>query len=129
MIRNSDQEKSLWLDLAELFFLDTETRPQDFNRVAARVKHIGWDREKTRQALIEQIAPVAGANLGYPIFPSIGSRWEGFNKEMLCAKVEKWQIARATRPKVWLFLLDWHNMRMMRNLGMDQLLEAIDVVG
>jgi hypothetical protein len=78
-----ESEQRIWQALAELFFLDNEPQEIDFDNAAGLLKDAGWDRNKTRKMLIEFIAPVAGDNLAYLLWPVIGE-WRGFDNSDLC---------------------------------------------
>src|SRR5262249_38906123 len=86
-------EEALWLLLAELFFLDTEPADGDFRRAADALKGAGWTRERAHTTLVELIAPIAGANLGYLLWPVIGE-WVGFDRAHLSAKIRRSQALR-----------------------------------
>jgi hypothetical protein len=117
-------EEALWLLLAELFFLDTEPEDGDFRDAAAALKGAGWTRERARSALVELVAPVAGANLGYLIWPVIGE-WAGFDRVFLAARIRRSQALRQRRPRWWFWLSDWYCSRMLRALGVERLLARL----
>jgi hypothetical protein len=120
---NARNEK-VCLELANLFFLDTETDEKDFARVADLLKQTGWSRSQTEDVLIRLIAPNAGINLGYLLWPSIGE-WAGFDESWLCDKVRHSIALRAQRPQ-WHFLIsDWWCKRMLHQLGIDRLLNRL----
>lgn len=116
-----EQTMTLWVALAELFFLDTEPQDNDFNRCAEMLKKAGWGSDKTRETLIKLVAPTGGSNLGFLIWPVIGA-WSGFDKKTLCEKIQSTAMRRAKRPD-WHFLVsDWYCERMLKALGMERLL-------
>ncbi len=43
--------------------------------------------------LIELVAPIAGANVGYLVYPVIGE-WVAFDETWLVTKVRRWQALR-----------------------------------
>jgi hypothetical protein len=114
-------ESTLCLALAELFFLDNEPSEMDFNRVTNLLNENHWTREQTRDVLVQLIAPNAGANLGFLIYPTVGE-WAGFNQNSLYEKIQRSKKIRSNRPKWYFFLSDWWCGRMLRKLGMDRLL-------
>jgi len=118
------QERELWGALAELFFLDTEPEDHDFERVLRLLTEANWRPERTRAALIELIAPIAGHNLGFLIYPVIGE-WSGFDKADLCEKIQYLSERRARHPRWFFWLSDWYCARMLRKLGMDRLLRGL----
>lgn len=114
-------EEGAWLLLAELFFLDTEPGESDFRLAASALKGAGWSRERVRATLIELIAPYAGANLGYLLYPVIGE-WAGFDGAFLAARIRRRQSLRQRYPRWWFGLSDWYCARMLRALGLERLL-------
>jgi hypothetical protein len=119
-----EQEQRLWVALAELFFLDTEPQDHDFDRVARLLEEANWTPDHTRKTLIELIAPVAGHNLGFLIYPVIGE-WAGFDEAKLCKQIQRISDSRSRRP-AWCFLLsDWYCEWMLRKLDMDRLLALL----
>ena len=115
-----EQEETLWVTLAELFFLDTETDPMGITNARRLLEVAGWDEAQTRRVLVQLIAPVAGANLGYLIWPVIGA-WAGFDRASLCAKIRRRAALRALYPE-WAFAAqDWYSLRMLRALGAERL--------
>jgi hypothetical protein len=118
----SDQE--VWLCLAELFFLDTEPDQSDFDHAAELVRTKGWTREYTEQLLVQNIAPCAGGNLGYLIYPVIGA-WAGFDEKHMTEKISRHIDWRSTKPR-WMFLFsDWWCRRILLHLGMNRLLDKL----
>lgn len=118
-----EQEK-IWKTLAELFFLDNEPQESDFDYAAGLLKEAEWDRHKTRTTLVELIAPVAGDNLAYLLWPVIGI-WSGFDSADLSQKIQKRIASRKMRPD-WRYLFsDWYCERMLKKLGMDRLLNRL----
>lgn len=113
-------EEQIWLELAELFFLDTEPSEDDFIRVSVLLREHGWSREKTLEVLITRIAPVAGVNLGYLIYPVIGE-WATFEGSKLP------ELLRAHRRKNTFFtrLLERWYRRMIDQLGGERLLSKL----
>jgi hypothetical protein len=112
------------MSLAELFFLDNQSSEADLERAAALVKEQGWSPEETEKALVEVIAPVAGSNLGYLIYPVIGE-WDRFEESSLIEKLERRRQAREQKAKWRFFLSDWWSRRMMRSLSMEALLKRL----
>jgi hypothetical protein len=117
-------ERKVWMSLAELFFLDNQSSEADLERAAALVKEQGWSPEETEKALVEVIAPVAGSNLGYLIYPVIGE-WDRFEESSLIEKLERRRQAREQKAKWRFFLSDWWSRRMMRSLSMEALLKRL----
>jgi hypothetical protein len=118
-------DPEIWLALAELFFLDTEHTDTDHARVAALLRSKGWSREETKETLIGLIAPYAGANLGYGIYP-VNGLWSGFDKEKLIPAARASLALRMQSPP-WMFLVsDWWMTRLLTTLGMDAFLARLD---
>lgn len=114
----------IWQALAELFFLDTEKDSQDFKYVAKMLKDASWSREETLRTLVELIAPVAGSNLGYLIYPMIGE-WAGFDKRQLCQEINK-RLARRKKYPQWCFYLqDKYCAWMLKELHVSRLLKQL----
>ena len=118
------QERELWVALAELFFLDTEPQDDDFDRVLRLLLAAKWTPGRTRATLVQLIAPVAGHNLGFLIYPVIGA-WSGFDKIDLCRRIEGLAEKRAKRPRWYFWLSDWYCERMLRKLGIERLLKEL----
>ncbi len=117
-------EEQIWVALAELFFLDTETDENEFQRVAKLLKASHWDRTRTEQTLIKFIAPHAGANLGFLIYPVIGE-WAGFDEERLCEKIRR-SISLRENKRAWYFLVsDWWCKKMLNRLEIEKLLQRL----
>jgi hypothetical protein len=113
--------RALWLDLAELFFLDTEPSGRDYETLADRLKELGLDRSEVERMLIFEVAPIAGANLGYLLWPVIGE-WAAIDQDHLCSLIEGYLARRARRPR-WFYLgQDWWMQRMVRRLEPERLL-------
>ena len=84
-LRPKDREDA-WLLLADLFFLDTEHSDWAYENAAERLKRMGLGREDSENMLIYEVAPIAGINLGYLLWPVIGA-WDGFDRETLCSRI------------------------------------------
>lgn len=112
------------LALAELYFLDTEPSEADVVRGLALVTAAGWSREEAAAVLVRFIAPVAGANLGYLVYPVIGA-WAGFDKDSLCGQINRLARNRARWPPWFYALSDWYCAWMLKKLGVDRLLSRI----
>jgi len=113
----------IWVALAELFFLDTEPGEGEYVDVAAMLRRAGWSAEETRAALMA-MAPVAGANLGYMVYPVLGE-WAGFDRAALCGAIEARLARRQGRPD-WLYYWQYRHARwMLRQLDVDRLLRMI----
>ena len=117
-------EEALWLSLAELFFLDTEPEQYEYESVAERLKQAGWTRAQTAAILTELIAPVAGVNLGYLVYPVIGE-WAGFDADTIITRIERLKKLRETKPRWYFMLQDWNSRRMLKILRMDRLLALL----
>jgi hypothetical protein len=119
-----EQTMTLWVTLAELFFLDTEPQNYDFDRNVKMLKQAGWSCDKTRETLIKFIAPICGHNLGFLIWPVIGA-WSGFDQKALCEKIQSRAIRRAKHPDWHYLVSDWYCERILKTLGMDRLLTQL----
>jgi hypothetical protein len=116
-----DDRRDVWLDLAELFFLDTEHGDAWYQTVATKLRERGLGKDEVERILIYEVAPIAGANLAYLVWPVIGE-WAGFDREHLCTKIEAYLARRARRPR-WFYLgQDWWMRRMVRGLAPERLL-------
>jgi hypothetical protein len=122
-IKAEDREE-VWLLLADLFFLDTEHPDAFYQTAAERLKRMGLGREDAVAILVYEVAPVAGANLGYLFYPVIGV-WDGFDRECLCRKIEAYLRRRGARPRWHYFLQDFFLRRMVRTLGPEKLLSRL----
>jgi len=116
--------REIWLALAELFFLDTEPTDEDYARVATLLRKYGWDRNTTKMILIQSIAPHAGHNLGFLVWPAIGA-WSGFDATVLGDRIRRSVALRRLLPD-WRFILsDWWCQRMLTQLGIEKLLSLL----
>jgi hypothetical protein len=122
-LKAEDREEA-WLLLADLFFLDTEHPDALYQTAAERLKHMGFGREDTETILIYEVAPVAGANLGYLFYPVIGA-WGGFERESLCREIGAYLKRRVARPRWHYFLQDFCMRRMVRRLEPEKLLSRL----
>ena len=119
-----EQERELWVALAELFFLDTEPQDRDFDHVLRLLEAANWTPERTRATLVHLIAPAVGDNLGFLIYPVIGA-WAGFDKAYLCQRVQRLSNRRSEHPKWYFWFSDWYCERMLRKLDMERLLKEL----
>lgn len=121
----TESEKEIWVGLSELFFLDDEPQPYQFQRVADLLKNSGVNRRATEQLLIQLIAPIPGANFGYLIYPPVAPEWSGFDRTALCDKIKKRKALRAGLPS-WRFIIsDWWSKRMLKSLEWERLLDLL----
>ena len=121
-----EQERELWVALAELFFLDTRPQDDDFDRVVRLLVAANWTPEQTRTTLVQLIAPHAGQGFGLLAYPGgIGVFHSFFDKADLCQKVQRSSDLRSQHPKWYFFLSDWYCERMLRKLGMERLLTGL----
>lgn len=119
-------EQMLWYMLAELFFIDSDPSKREFDFVAESLLKKGWTREKTRQFLIEYIAPAAaGGGIKYYLWPAI-AEWGGIDRDGLARKIEKMPKRRAKYPKFLLRWIDRLNERLLLMRGMDKFLRLLD---
>ena len=81
-----ENREKAWLLLADLFFLDTEPSEEDYQAAAVRLVQMGLGRKEAGEILLYEVAPIAGANLGYLLWPVIGV-WDGFDAGRLCGKI------------------------------------------
>jgi hypothetical protein len=108
-----------------LFFLDTEPLESDFDQAALLLKDASWSRAQTRNFLIQFIAPVAGANLGYLIYPVVAGEWAGFDRESYRSRIQTLIDRRQKRPECYFLLSDKLYSWMIDKLGADRLLDKI----
>ena len=118
-----NREKA-WLLLADLFFLDTEPSEEDYQATAARLVEIGLGRKEATEILLYEVAPIAGANLGYLLYPVIGV-WDGFDAEHLCGKIRRYVERRAARRQWHYYLQDRFMRWMVRQLEAEKLLSRM----
>jgi hypothetical protein len=119
-----NEQQKIWQTLAELFFLDNEPQEEDFDYAAGLLEDAGWDRNKTRKILVECIAPVAGANVGYLLWPVIGE-WAGFDSADLYEKIQKRMLSKEIKPKWYYLFSDWYCERMLKTLGIERLINRL----
>ena len=117
-------EEQVWVLLANLLFLDTEPLESEFRDAADALKRAGWTRQRVETVLIELVAPIAGANLGYLVYPVIGE-WAGFDETWLVTKVRQGQARRKRLPRWWFWLSDRSMARIIRALGAERLLARL----
>ena len=114
-----NEVEDVWLELAELFFLDTEHEDYVFESTAKRLKEIGLNAAELRIILEKQVAPVAGVNLGYLIYPVIGA-WSGFDRDDLIKKIKDYSDKREKRPQLLYCIQDLLVRRMLKILGAEK---------
>jgi hypothetical protein len=56
-----ETRENIWLALAELFFLDTESSEADYFRVAKILSEYRLSRKEVEKIVIYEVAPIAGA--------------------------------------------------------------------
>lgn len=117
-------EEDIWVELAEFFFLDTEPTSREKEKMIANLKQAGWSAEKTRKVLTEIVAPVAGANLGFLIWPVMGE-WAGFDKEMLIQRMRQASAKRSRLPAWNFMVMDWLCKRMLKQLEVESFLKDL----
>jgi hypothetical protein len=122
-VTREDREQA-WLLLADLFFLDTEPSESDYRATAERLARLGVGREEAEKILLYEVAPVAGVNLGYLLWPVIGV-WDGFDAADLCGKIGAYVKRRAARPQWHYFLQDRLICWMVRQLEPEKLLSRM----
>ena len=118
-LTRENREKA-WLLLADLFFLDTQPTEADYQATARVLVQMGLGRKQAEEILLYEVAPVAGANLGYLLYPVIGE-WDGFDAGHLCAKIRPFVERRAVRPQWHYFLQDRFMRWMVRQLEPEKL--------
>jgi hypothetical protein len=120
----SNDRCDVWLELAELFFLDTEHDDAWCEAVAKKLRERGLGKDEVERILIYEVAPIAGANFAYLAWPIIGE-WGAFDREHLCRKIEGYLDRRARRPP-WFYLgQDWWMRWMVRKLAPERLLDRL----
>ena len=123
-MRSDSSDEKIWVELAELFFLDTEFDERDFERIAKLLKDSGWSRERTEKTLVQLIAPHVAGNLGHLFWPVIGE-WAGFDHDWLCARVRHSKILRTKHPDWYFMISDWWCRKMLRQLDVERLLSRL----
>ena len=117
--------EDIWLQLADLFFLDIEINtPDDFIKISETLRENKWTRLETELFLVQYVAPNVGANLGFLIYPVIGE-WTGFSHTQVSQLIHRSISKRKKYPKCFFKFSDWYCRRMLNKLGMQQLLEMI----
>ncbi len=118
-LTQQNSEKA-WVLLADLFFLDTEPSDTDWQYTAERLKEMGLGRKEAEEILVREVAPVAGGNLGYLLYPVIGV-WAGFDEADIVGRV-RLHIGRGARGPQWRYRLEDRFMRwMVRQLEPEKL--------
>jgi hypothetical protein len=123
-LKPEDREQ-VWLLLADLFFLDTEHPDAFYKSTAERLKRLGVTRQNAENILVYEVAPVAGANLGYLLWPVIGD-WGGFEREALFSAIHAYVGRRALRPRWYYFLQDCWSRWMVRKLCSERFLLLLE---
>ncbi len=119
-----DRER-VWLLLADLLFLDTEHSDAVYKSTAETLTRLGIKRRDAEDILIYEVAPLAGANLGYLLWPVIGD-WAGFDREDLSSAIRSYLRRRASRSR-WHYCLQDRRMRwMVSRLGAERLLVLLE---
>lgn len=117
-------QEDIWLQLAELFFLDTEPTAEDYQHIGRMLIENGWTPEYTFDFIIKYIAPKYAANLGYFIYPAIGE-WSGFDREELVNEVNRMIFLRNKYPSWYFLFSDWWMKRILRWLDFEKLEKAM----
>jgi hypothetical protein len=121
---NPQDQDDVWIELADLFFLDTEHPIEFYRRAAQRLRERGMTRTEVERILTDEVAPIAGANLGYLLWPGIGE-WTGFDKESMCRRIRE-HLDRRSRCPQWLYWpLDLWLRRMVKKLQPERLLSLL----
>lgn len=120
-----NHEEEIWPALADLFFLDTEPQPEQFQSVARFLIERGYGRQEVERALIERVAPVAGANLGYLLYPIVTGEWAGFDPDLLCEEIGRWRRRRARLPGWCIWVTDRWCHRMLCQMRWERLLTLL----
>jgi hypothetical protein len=123
-VQTFTDEPEIWTVLADLFFLDTETQPRQFAHAARFLRDRGWGRRQVEREIIELVAPVAGANLGYLMYPVIGI-WTGFATGALAEQIVRRRQLRARLPRWHFWLSDRWCRHMMSRLEWERLLDQL----
>ncbi len=126
-LTQENREKA-WLLLADLFFLDTEPDELDFQSAAEGLAEMSIKREEAEDILIHEVAPVAGANLGYLIWPVFGV-WSGFDAADLYGRIGAHAKRRAARPQWQCAIQDRFMRWMVRQLEPERLWSRMQAVG
>lgn len=114
----------VWVRLAEHFFLDTEPTLEDWQNLSQFLSERNLSQNQVQKILTEEVAPVAGANLGYLIYPVIGV-WSGFDKPDLVNKIKKY-IEKRSHRFVWINKVqDKYTKRMLKKLNIEKLLRLL----
>ena len=82
---------------------------------------MGLGRKEAGEILLYEVAPIAGANLGYLMWPVIGV-WDGFDAGHLCGKIRRYVERRAARRQWHYYLQDRFMRWMVRQLETEKLL-------
>ena len=77
------KRKPVWLVLSE-FYLDTELRDADFQRISKILKESGYSLKELKRINYEEVAPVVSPNTY-----SVAGEWTGFNEEWLIEEIVK----------------------------------------
>ena len=120
-----EDREQVWLLLADLFFADTEHPDVFYKSTAESLKRLGVTRKDAGNILVYEVAPVAGANLGYWLWPVIGD-WGGFEREALFSAIHAYLRRRALRPRWYYFLQDCWLHWMVTKLGSERLLVLLE---
>jgi hypothetical protein len=123
-IHTEPGEQEIWPALADLFFLDTAVPSQQLRQVAQLLNDRGWSRQQVERTLVELVAPIAGANLGYLIYPSYGE-WAGFDPDWLNERIGRRVRLRARLPRWRFWLSDFWCRRMLIQLRWERLLRLL----
>ena len=68
-----------WIRLADLLFVDNEWDERHWESTGHWLRAHGFDARTVRAILVHEVAPVAGANFAYLLYPIIPSVWAGFD--------------------------------------------------
>jgi hypothetical protein len=123
-LKPQDRER-VWLLLADLFFLDTEHSDAVYESAAETLKRLGVKRRDAEDISIYEVAPLAGANFGYLLWPAIGE-WAGFDREKLSSAIRSYLRRRASRPRWHYYLQDRWMRWMVKKLESERLLVFLE---
>lgn len=120
----ADDNLKLWVELANLFFLDHDPQDSEYQEAIGKLRRAGWSKDVAKRFLVEHLAPALGGNVGFLIYPANGE-WSCFRKEDVRDRVLRSVRRRRSRPGWVNKLCDAFFERMMRTLDVDRLLSGL----
>lgn len=117
-------EEDLRVKLADYFFLDNEQTHIEKENLLKFIKDHQLKKDYVYKVLSQEVAPVAGANIGYLTYP-VNGIWDGFDQEELNLKIKTYLDKIKSRPSFLNLPLSYIVTRMLKKLHIHDFLNQI----